>query len=407
LSHGEPPHPDENKRRKPWYWFAAIGLILVIAIWIGVRLFGKHAQPATPQRGGAAAPVIAVAATTGNIGVYFTGLGTVTPLYTVTIKTRVDGQLLNVYYREGKEVRKGDPLVEIDPRPYEVQLMQAEGQLTKDQAALQNAQTDLQRYETLLAHNAIAQQIVATPRATVIQDQGAVKTDEGNIAAAKLNITYCHITAPIGGRLGLRLVDPGNLVSASAGTALAVITQTAPISVIFTLPEQQVPPVLKRFRAGQRLEVEALDRDSKTAIAHGELTTLDNQIDQTTGTLKLRATFDNKDGSLFPNQFVNARVLVEEKRNVTLIPNAAVQRNGSNTFAYAVKPDNTVEVRNLKLGTTNATESEVVSGVAPGDILVTQGVDRLQQGSHVQAQVQQTGKSGSPPATQPGSTQQQ
>jgi multidrug efflux system membrane fusion protein len=380
-----------HPHRRSWVWIAVL-VVFAFVLWFGIReLRGKPKPAAGKGRGAINTPVVAAVAHPGNIGVYFTGLGAVTPIYTVTVKTRVDGQILAVNYKEGQAVHKGVSLVEIDPRPYQVQLMQAEGQLARDQAALTNAQTDLQRYTTLLAKNAIAQQIYATQKATVAQNQGAVKTDEGNIAAAKLNIAYCHITAPIDGNVGLRLVDPGNLVSASAGTALVVITQTSPISVIFTLPEQQVPPVLKRVRAGQHLAVDALDRDSKTVVAHGQLTTLDNQIDQTTGTLKMRATFPNKDSSLFPNQFVNAQVLVEEKRNVTLVPNAAIQRNGSTTFVYLVKPDHTVTVRDIKIGTANADETEITSGISNGDVLVTQGVDKLQEGSPVQAQIQQPG----------------
>jgi multidrug efflux system membrane fusion protein len=258
----------------------------------------------------------------------------------------------------------------------------------KDQAALQNAQIDIQRYETLLAHNAIAQQIVATQRATLAQDKGAVKIDEGIIANAKLNIAYCHITAPISGRVGLRLVDPGNIVHAADANGLLVITQVQPITVIFTVPEDQLPPVLKRFRAGEHLRIDAFERDNTTSVGSGELTTIDNQIDQTTGTVKLRGTFLNKDDALFPNQFVNARLLIEEKRGVVLVPNAAVQRNGATTFVYLVKPDQTITVRNVKVGTSNENETEIVTGITPGDEVVTTGVDKLQEGSKVNVQLQ-------------------
>lgn len=327
----------------------------------------------------------------GSIPVYFTGLGAVTPIYTVTIKTRIDGQIMSVGYTEGQKVQRGQTLVDIDPRPYEAQLMQAQGQLVKDQAALDNSRIDLKRYQDLIVKNAVAQQIYATQKATVVQNEGAVKTDEGNIAAAKLNIAYCHITAPITGRVGLRLVDPGNLVFASAATPLVVITETEPISVIFTLSEQQIPTVLDRVRARKRLRVDALDRDSKRVIAGGELTTLDNQIDQTTGTLRFRATFANRGETLFPNQFVNARLQVEERRNVTLVPNAAIQRNGTATFAYVLQPDKTVQVRNVTIGATDAEESEITSGIAANNVVIVQGVDKLQEGTHVQAQIQQFG----------------
>ena len=358
----------------------AITIVIGITTWAGVSASRRNTDEAhETQQGPAPIPVVAATAYKGKIGVYFTGLGAVTPLYTVTVKTRVEGEILNVHYQEGQAVHKGDPLIEIDPRLYEVQLAQAEAQLAKDKAALENAQTDLQRYDTLLAKNAISQQIAVTQRATVQQDQAALQTDEANIAAAKLNITYCHITSPIDGRIGLRLLDPGNMVSAAAGTALLVITQTSLISVIFTIPEQQLPDVLKRVRAGQHLAVDAMDRDSKKPLAHGQLTTLDNQIDQTTGTLKLRALFANADEVLFPNQFVNAQLLVEEKQNVTIVPNGAIQRNGSTTFVYLVQPDDTVTARPVTVGSTNADESEIISGVAPGDVLVTQGVDKLQE----------------------------
>ena len=345
------------------------------------------AKPKTPP----SIPVVAAVARQGDIPVYFTGLGAVTPLYTVTVKTRVDGQIESVGYTEGHKVQKGQPLVDIDPRPYEAQLKQAQGQLIKDQAALDNARIDLKRYQDLITKNAVAQQVYVTQKATVAQGEGAVKTDEGNIASAKLNIAYCHITAPITGRVGLRLVDPGNLVYAAAGTPLVVITEIEPISVIFTLPEQQISTVLNRVRSGARLRVDALDRDSEVVIANGQLTTLDNQIDQTTGTLRLRATFPNKAESLFPNQFVNARLLVEDRPNVTLVPNAAVQRNGTATFLYVLQPDKAVRVRNVAIGATDADESEITSGIAANDVVIVQGVDKLQEGTHVQAQIQQFG----------------
>ena len=331
--------------------------------------------------------VTAATAHKGDIGVYFTGLGAVTPLYTVTVTSRVDGQLMNVYYKEGQTVRKGELLAEIDPRPFEVQLKQAEGQLIKDQANLQNARVDLARYQELIKRNAVAEQTLATQQATVVQDEGIVKTDQAMIDSAKLNLVYSRITAPITGRVGLRLVDPGNIVLTSGNIPLMVLTQIEPISVIFTIAEDQVPAVVKRFRAGQRLQVDAYDRDLKRKLSQGYLLTLDNQIDQTTGTLKLRAIFDNKDDALFPNQFVNARLLVEEKHGVTLVPTAAIQRGTQRTFVYLVKPDNTVTVRDVSLGTTEGDNVEVVSGLVPSDVVVTTGVDKLQEGSKVNAQV--------------------
>src|SRR5476649_2836155 len=336
-----PPAPARHR----WFWPIAL-VLTVVAIAIGWRIYsGRATLAANAASKNPQVPVVADVARKGDIGVYFTGLGTVTPLHTVTVKTRVDGQLMAVYYKEGQRVQKGAPLVEIDPRPYQVQLAQAQGQLIKDQAALQNAQTDLDRYQTLIAHNAVAQQVLQTQKATVTSDQGAIKTDQANIDSANLNISYTHITAAIGGRVGLRLVDPGNMVSAGAATPLAVIAEIQPISVIFTIPEQQVPTVVAKVKAGRRLQVDAMDRDMGQVIASGTLTTLDNQIDQTTGTLRLRATFPNSDEALFPSQFVNSRLLVQQKTGVTLVPNAAVQRNTSTTFIYVVKPDQTVTIR--------------------------------------------------------------
>jgi multidrug efflux system membrane fusion protein len=393
TNHSPPPDPpgvqstnnpsisSRGKGRR--HWFAWFGLALILGV--GAALYWRRAPdqqskaPKTPPP----IPVLVAQAEKGNIGVYVTGLGTVTPLNTITVTTRVDGQLMTVGYKEGEMVQKGAPLVEIDPRPFQVQLEQAEGQFLKDQAALQNAQIDLKRYEDLITKNAVAQQVLQTQRATVAQAQATLKTDQANVDSAKLNLTYCHITAPITGRIGLRLVDPGNIVSASASTPLLVITQTQPISVIFTIPEQQLGAVRASLKSNPSLPVDAIDRDGQRILGSGQLTTLDNQIDQTTGTLKLRATLPNKDDALFPNQFVNARMLVQDKRGVTLIPNAAVQRNAQSTFVYVVKDDQSVAVRQVKLGTTDDERSEVVTGVSPHELVVTQGVDRLQAGSRV------------------------
>jgi multidrug efflux system membrane fusion protein len=304
------------------------------------------------------------------------------------VKSRVDGQLMNLHYNEGDLVHKGDLLIEIDPRPYQVQLEQAEGLLTRDQANLANAKTDLARYETLLKQNAIPEQQVATQRATVAQIEGSIRSDQGQINAAKLNLVYCQIAAPITGRIGLRLVDPGNIVHASDANGLLVITQIQPISVIFTIAEDQLQAVLKRFNAGQRLRVDAYDRAMTRRITQGTLTTIDNQIDPSTATLKLRATFENKDIALFPNQFVNARLLVEEKHGVTVVPTAGVQRNSQTTYVYLVKPDSSVTVRNVVVGAAEGSESEIVSGLTPGDVIVMTGVDKLQEGSKVRAHLE-------------------
>jgi multidrug efflux system membrane fusion protein len=371
-------------------------LLVLVVLGVGVYLArGKKGAPAaagkatsTPAAGGrargfGAIPVVGARATKGSIGVYFTGLGAVTPIYTVEVKSRVDGQLMKIFYKEGDVVHQGEPLVEVDPRPYQVQLEQAEGQLAKDQALLDNAKIDLARYQTLLAQNAIPEQQLATQKALVAQYEGNVKTDQGQIDSAKLNLVYCHITAPITGRIGLRLVDPGNIVHASDTNALLVITQIQPISVIFTIAQDQLPIVLQKMRAKQRLRVDAYDRDWKAKLAEGWLTTLDNQIDQTTGTLRLRAIFGNANDALFPNQFVNARLLVEEKRAVTLLPTAAIQRNSQTTYVWVVKPDSTVIVRPITTGTTEGDHAEITSGVSPGEVVVMTGVDKLQQGSKV------------------------
>ena len=316
--------------RRIWLW-----VLLLVLLGIGAYYFfsrSKQQPGSTPvaqgtaragrgggRRGTGVPPVVAVKATKGDIGVYFTGLGAVTPIYTVAVKSRVDGQLMAVHYREGEMVHQGDPLAELDTRPYQVQLSQAEGQLVRDQALLDNARIDLTRYQQLIGRRAVPEQTVATQKALVAQDEGAIRTDQAAIDGAKLNLVYCHITAPITGRLGLRLVDPGNYVQAAAATPLAVITQIDPISVIFTLPEDQLDQVVARTRAGSRLKVSAYDREMDKILADGSLTTIDNQIDQTTGTVKLRATFNNTGGKLFPNQFVNAKLLVQQKRGVTLL----------------------------------------------------------------------------------------
>ena len=332
-------------------------------------------------------PVVATRTRRGNIGVYLNGLGAVTPINTVTVRSRVDGELMQVLYREGDIVHQGDLLIQIDPRPYEVQLNQAQAQLTRDQAALENARIDLGRYQTLLAQNAIPEQQVATQKATVAQDEGTVKTDQAQIDSARLNLTYCRISAPLTGRVGLRLVDSGNIVHASDTNGLVVITQIDPISLIFTIAEDQLPQVLQRMRAGQTLRVDAYDREIKTRIAQGTLTTVDNQVDPTTGTVRLRATFDNKNDGMFPNEFVNARLLVQEKRNVVLLNSAAIQRSSSQAYVYVVKADSTVTVRPITVGTTEGNDSEIASGLEPGEVVVMTGVDKLQEGSAVDAQI--------------------
>ncbi len=372
--------------RRRWLWVAVVvlGMGAAYLFWHRGANTASAGRPNTRNaRGPMVIPVVGAKAQRGDLNVVLTGLGSVTPIYTVTVKSRVDGQLTKVLYKEGQVVQRGMLLAEIDPRPFQVQLMQAEGQLAKDQSALDNARLDLQRYETLAPHNAIPQQQVATQKALVEQYQGTVKTDEGQVASAKLNLAYCQITAPVTGRVGLRLVDPGNMVHATDQNGLLVITQVQPISVVFTLAEDQLPAVFRHMASGQRLGVTAYSRDNKTKLAEGSLSSIDNQIDPTTGTVKLRATFDNRDNALFPNQFVNVGLLVERKRGVTMVPTAAIQRNAANTYVYLVKPDSTVTVRNIGVGTTEGDQSEVASGLSPGDVVVMTGVDKLQEGSKV------------------------
>jgi len=331
--------------------------------------------------------VVAAKTRKGDIGVYYTGLGAVTPIYTVTIRSQISGYLMQVLYKEGQIVNKGDALAEIDPRPYQVMLEQAQAGLARDQATLENAKVDLKRYQVLTPLKAVPEQQLATQEAMVKQDHAIVQTDQAQIDNAKLDLVYCHITAPIAGRVGLRLIDPGNYVTANDATGLVVITQIEPISVIFPLSEDQLPAILAKMHAGARLKVEAYDREMKTKIAQGWLSTIDNQIDPTTGTVKLRANFDNQDGSLFPNQFVNVRLLVEEKQGVTLMPTAAVQRNSQTTYVFLVKPDSTVTVRPITIGTTEGDDAEISSGLSPGDVIVMTGVDKLQEGSKVRVQM--------------------
>jgi multidrug efflux system membrane fusion protein len=347
---------------------------------------GKSGKKGKGQ-GGDVTPVVGARARRGNIGVYDPGIGNVTPIYTDTIKSRVDGELMSVRYKEGEMVQKGDLLIEIDPRPYEAALTQAEGQLARDQALLSNARIDQARYELLVPQKAVPEQVLATQKATVAQYEGIVKTDQGQVDAAKVNLDYCHIPAPITGLVGLRLVDPGNIVHASDTNGLLVITQMDPISVIFTLEEGLLPEVLQRMRAGQKLEVDAYDHANTKKLSQGTLTTIDNEIDQTTGTVRLRATFDNKDGSLFPSQFVNVKMLVQQKNGVVLLNTAAIQRNSNATYVYLVKPDSTVTVRNIQVGTTEGDDSEITSGLAPGDVVVMTGADKLEEGSKVNVQV--------------------
>jgi membrane fusion protein, multidrug efflux system len=333
--------------------------------------------------GGGATPVSVEAVKRGSIGVYINALGTVTPVYTATITSRVAGELMEVRYREGQMVHKGDLLAVIDSRPYEATRLQAEGQLERDQAMLSNARIDLTRYQTALQQHAIPEQQFATQQALVGQSEGTVKLDQGNLQAAAVNLEYTRITAPIDGRVGLRQVDPGNIIQANGTTPLLSITQLQPITVIFTIAEDYISEVVKQMRAGHRLRVDALDRDAQTQIAEGMLLTVDNQIDITTGTVKVRATFPNQDNRLFPNEFVNAKLLVRTLNDANLIPTAAIQRNNDVAYVYVVDTTkSTVQSKDIKIAT-NDGNTAAVTGIEPGDTVVTDGFDKLQDGTKV------------------------
>jgi len=382
--------PGKKRKHRWWVWLLALAVLAYGAYRLRKGMLAPQATTAAaprarPARDYSAVPVVAVQAIKGDIGVYFTGLGAVTPIYTIAVKSQISGYLTEVLYKEGQMVHKGDLLAQVDPRPYQVMQEQAEAGLVRDSANLENAKVDLKRYQTLVPLHAVPEQQLATQDALVKQYEGVVKADQAQIDTAKLDLIYCQITAPITGRVGLRLVDPGNYVTPMDATGLVVITQIEPISVIFPLNEFQLPAVMEQVRHGARLKVEADDPAMKK-IAEGWLATVDNQIDPTTGTVKLRANFDNRDGALFPNEFVNAKLLVQDKRGVTLIPTAAVQRNSQKTYVFLVKPDSTVTVRTITIDTVEGDESQVTSGLVPGDVVVMTGVDRLNEGTKVRVE---------------------
>ena len=364
------------------FGFIAIALLCVLSTDCGKS--SSNSGSAHANAGAQSTPVSVATAQRKDMPVYLTGLGSVTAYNTVSLKSRVDGELVQVAYKEGQVVKQGALLAVIDPRPYQVALEQAQATLFKDQAQLRDAQLNYQRYKDLLKDSgAMSQQQVDTQQATVDQLEGTTRTDQANIDNAKLNLFYCHITAPVSGRIGLRLVDPGNMVHASDANPLLVITQLQPVAVIFTLPEDQLPEVSQHM-AGHRLQVDAYSRDGSTLLASGTLLTIDNQIDQTTGTGRLKAVFRNDKATLWPNQFVNVRMLLETRRNSTVIPSAAVQRGPEGNFVYVVKPGNTVQVQQVNIAITQDNASAIASGIAPGDIVVTDGQDKLQAGSKVE-----------------------
>ena len=368
--------------RKSRWWIWALVIIIVIGAYIYHQRQEAMASKASAAPAVRAVPIQSATAHTGDIGVFINALGTVTPVYTVTVTSRVQGEITHVYYREGQIVRKGDPLLDIDPRPYEAALAQAEGQLAHDQAVLNKDKIDMDRYQLAFNRNAIAKQLLDDQQQTVLQDQGTVKNDQGAVDNAKVNLIYCHIASPIDGRVGLRLVDPGNIVQANSTTALVVVTQLQPITVIFSVAEDYLPQIQKELKAGHRLDVIAFDRDQQTKIASGSLLTLDNIIDTTTGTVKLKAIFPNQDAALFPNQFVNARLTVTTLHNATLVPNAAIQRNAQGAFVYVINSDQTAAIKSITPGAAD-NDSTSVQGIKPGDVVAINGFDKLQDGAKV------------------------
>ena len=390
------------------YWILT-GLIVVGLIGGGWYLWTQHSAKQAPQttnarRGaqGAPQPVGFATIDKGDIRIILNELGTVTSLDTVTVLTQINGQLQQVGFNEGQIVKKGDFLAQIDPRPYQAALEQAEGTLAHDQGLLAQAQSDLKRYQTLGRQDSIAQQQLDDQKFLVQQYTGTVKTDQGAVDTAKLNLAYCHIVSPIDGQVGLRQVDPGNYIQTSSTTGVVVITQMQPISVLFSVPEDSVPDIIKRIRSGATLSVEAYDRANTRLLATGQLGTLDNVIDTTTGTLKLRAMFANPDEQLYPNQFVNARLLVDTMANTVRVPVPAVQRGEPGTFVYLINANNTVSVRPIKVGPTDGGFEAVTSGLNPGDRVVTDGTDRLRDGAKVTLpSAQGGGKTAAKPGTAP------
>ena len=387
-------------RRRWWPWLLAFTILACGGYWLSTR--SAQRAPAATEPGARPAmqsvPVLVATARQGDMPVFLTGLGSVTAFNTVTVKSRVDGQLIKVAFQEGQFVHAGDLLAEIDPRPFQVQLTQAEGQMARDAAQLKEAKINLQRYRDLLNTDLIAKQQVDDQAATVGQYEGTVKLDQGAIDNAKLQLTYARITAPISGRIGLRLVDVGNMVHASDQTGLLVITQVQPIAVLFTLPEDNLPSILTQLHSGQQLPVEAYDRAGRTRLATGSLLTVDNQIDQSTGTTRLKAVFENQDNALFPNQFVNVKLLLDIKKEAVIVPVAAIQRGPQGTFVYIVKPDQTVDVRQVTVGPAAGSDASVDAGVSAGETVVVDGVDKLRAGSKVQVKSPDADTTGKPSA---------
>ena len=375
--------------KSPWYFMPPhhlhkplkIATLLALAAGAAWLIYDDFAAPVKQSPHALAVPVTLATVAKSDIDVIDRALGTVTPMATVTVRTQINGQLQEIAFQEGQIVHQGDFLAQIDPRPYQMTLEQATGMLQKDQALLKEAERDLSRYQKLSELDSISKQQLDTQETLVHQYQGAVLTDRGQIDAAKLNITYCHITAPITGRVGLRQIDQGNYAQTADANGIVVLTQTTPISVIFTLPEDQLPAVMKRLATGAKLPVLAFDRADTEKLADGRLTAVDNQISTSTGTIKLRAAFDNTEGALFANQFVNIKVKVDTVKGTTVAPQAAILRGAMGTFAYLAKDDGTVAVRPVKLGVTQGDMAQITDGLAPGDKVVIDGMDKLRDGT--------------------------
>ena len=385
------------RRRRFWAVVVLLACLVGAGAWIAQGRQNKiqpvKASGNAPGATGQTArpvPVVVTPVRSGDLSVFLTALGSVTPLSTVTVKSRVDGQLMRTHFTEGQLVHAGDLLAEIDPRPFQAQLMQAEGQLARDQATLTNARLDLERYRRLAEQEMIARQQLDTQQSVVNQAEAAMKMNHGNIEAIKLQLTYCRITAPITGRVGLRLVDPGNVVKAADPGGLVVIAQLEPIALVFSVPEDSLPPILRRFRTGTPVPVEAYDREGRTKVATGTLAAIDNQIDPATGTVRLKASFANTDGALYPNQFVNARVLIDVLHDALLAPAEAVQRGPQGPFVYVAK-DKVVQLRRVQLGPSEAGTIAIKSGVAKGDAVIVDGAEKVQDGARVEASARQPG----------------